>query len=56
MPAIVFLCVSVTLADELSVKADPRSEVFRDQRMAYHLQNGLGIEAMNAPSILGLPR
>lgn len=31
-------------------------EVFRDQCMACHLQTGMGILAMNAPSIAGLPR
>ena len=56
LTTIVFLCGSVTLADELSIKEDPGFEVFRDQCMACHLQTGLGIEAMNAPSIAGLPR
>ena len=56
LTTIVFLCGSVTLADELSIKEDPGFEVFRDQCMAGHLQTGLGIEAMNAPSIAGLPR
>ncbi len=56
LPTIVFLCGSVILADELSIKEDPGFEVFRDQCMACHLETGLGIEAMNAPSIAGLPR
>ena len=56
LTTIVFLCGSVTLADELSIKEDPGFEVFRDQCMACHLQTGLDIEAMNAPSIAGLPR
>lgn len=56
LTTIVLLCGSVTLAEELSIKEDPGFEVFRDQCMACHLQTGLGIEAMNAPSIAGLPR
>lgn len=58
-----FLCLSVaflfsrgpcSFGDERST--DPGFEVFRDQCMACHLETGLGIEAMNAPSIAGLPR
>ncbi len=30
--------------------------VFRDRCMACHLQTGMGIKEMNAPSIAGLPR
>ena len=31
-------------------------EIFRDNCMACHLQTGMGIREMNAPSIAGLPR
>lgn len=37
-------------------KKDLGFEIFRDNCMACHLQSGMGIREMNAPSIAGLPR
>jgi len=53
---LVILCGVSVSADDFPTEADPGFEVFRDQCMACHLETGMGIQAMNAPSIAGLPR
>ncbi len=56
LTAFTILCGDLALRYGLSAEVDPGFEVFRDQCMACHLETGLGIEAMNAPSVAGLPR
>ena len=53
---IFFFANSLLLSGEESEQEDPGLVVFRDRCMACHLQTGMGIREMNAPSIAGLPR
>ena len=50
------LGTTLFLAAEEKEIEDPGLVVFRDRCMACHLQTGMGIREMNAPSIAGLPR
>ena len=55
------LTLSIYLAQLLGASPSNPNEdlgfaVFRDRCMACHLQTGMGIKEMNAPSIAGLPR
>ena len=50
------LCVSLLTGAPSSPSEDLGFAVFRDRCMACHLQSGMGIREMNAPSIAGLPR
>lgn len=54
----IFLAIGVTVAraSDKPTPEDPGLVVFRDRCMACHLQTGMGIREMNAPSIAGLPR
>ena len=56
IPIIAFLSVISLNADSSSNSEDLGFAVFRDRCMACHLQSGMGIKEMNAPSIAGLPR
>lgn len=56
LTVLAIICGVSASGDDLSEDVDPGFEVFRDQCMACHLETGLGIEAMKAPSIAGLPR
>ena len=49
------ICGYSVLADGFPTKASPGFEVFRDRCMAWHFEIGKGIQAMNAPTIAGLP-
>ena len=53
---ILLLAPIILQAAELESEEDPGLVVFRDRCMACHLTTGMGIRAMNAPSIAGLPR
>lgn len=50
------LLTMLSLHSEAAEEEDPGFVVFRDRCMACHLQTGMGIREMNAPSIAGLPR
>ena len=52
---LVIICGYLVLAGGFPTKASPRFEVFRDRCMACHLETGIDIQAMNAPTIAGLP-
>ena len=52
---LVIICGYPVSADDFPTEADPGFEVFRDQCRACHLETGIGIQAMNAPQIAGLP-
>ena len=47
---------TLVFGNETEPKVDPGFVAFRDRCMACHLQSGMGIREMNAPSIAGLPR
>ena len=53
---LIFLASSPFLYGEDIQIEDPGFVVFRDRCMPCHLQTGMGIREMNAPSIAGLPR
>jgi cytochrome c oxidase subunit 2 len=48
--------VTVMAGADKDAPEDPGLVVFRDHCTACHLQTGMGIREMNAPSIAGLPR
>ncbi len=52
---IVISCGYSVSADDFPTEADLGFEVFRDRCMACHLETGIGIQAMNSPTIAGLP-
>ena len=56
IPIIALLSVISLNGDSSSNSEDLGFAVFRDRCMACHLQSGMGIKEMNAPSIAGLPR
>ena len=51
---LVIICGYSVLADDFPTEADPGFEVFRDRCMACHLETGISIQAMNAPTVAGL--
>ncbi len=54
--SLLFLPLLLSGAEGEPEKTDLGFEIFRDNCMACHLQSGMGIREMNAPSIAGLPR
>ena len=52
---LVIICGYSVSGDGFPTEASPGFEVFRDRCMAFHLETGIGIQAMNAPKIAGLP-
>jgi len=55
-----FLTIAISVSAIRCFASDSKEDlgfvVFRDNCMACHLQSGMGIKEMNAPSIAGLPR
>ncbi len=52
---LVIICGYSVSGDGFPTEASPGFEIFRDRCMACHLETGIGIQAMNAPTIAGLP-
>ena len=49
------ICGYSVSGDGFPTEASPGFEVFRDRCMAWHFEIVIGIQAMNAPTIAGLP-
>ncbi|MCZ6672464.1 MAG: hypothetical protein O7C75_05925, partial [Verrucomicrobia bacterium] len=56
LTVLIVLGTVVLSGEDSSPKEDLGFVVFRDNCIACHLQTGMGIREMNAPSIAGLPR
>ena len=49
------MCGYSVSADDFPTEAAPGFKVFRNRCTACHLETGIGIQAMSAPTIAGLP-